>query len=258
MPTAVCSQINRAMATFRGSLPGSFFLSSTLNPATAIPSTSKRRASCAPCARRSGLARSLRWARLLELRRSHLEHPFRKCLAAPIPAPAQIAPPAIRLRPRCGDSAAVPRLGARPVVEPLHPAPPSGGSNNSHRQRGLAGIAFLEAISTRTPHFSTKGATASQPRVEEVEGTCEGWWAGEHTLWESVKKRARSERATQSGAHEFVPPVQGSLAMDVVPRALPRAGMGEAVGLQARRSGFRQRRRDRRGSRALSFRLTGR
>jgi hypothetical protein len=115
-------------------------------------------------------------ARLLEHRRAHLEHPFRKCLAAPIPAPAQIAPPAIRLRPRCGDSAAVPRLGARPVVEPLHPAPPSGGSKNSHRQRGLAGIAFLEAISTRTPHFSTKGATASQPRVEEVEGTCEGRW----------------------------------------------------------------------------------
>ena len=36
-------------------------MSFTLNPATTIPSASKRRASCAPCARRSGLARSLRW-----------------------------------------------------------------------------------------------------------------------------------------------------------------------------------------------------
>ena len=141
---------------------------------------------------------------------------------------------------------------------PNHPLPPASDSFLLLNLTDTTGIAFLEAISTRTPHFSTKGATASQPRVEEVEGTCEGWWAGEPTLWESVKKRARSERATQSGAHEFVPPVQGSLAMDVVPRALPRAGMGEAVGLQARRSGSRQRRRDRRGSRALSFRLTGR
>ena len=89
---------------------------------------------------------------------------------------------------------------------PNHPLPPASDSFLLLNLTDTTGIAFLEAISTRTPHFSTKGATASQPRVEEVEGTCEGWWAGARTLWESVEKRARSERATQSGAHEFVRP----------------------------------------------------
>jgi len=56
IPTVVRSQTTRATATFRGSLPGSFFRSSSVNPPIAMPSAISLRASCSPCACFSRLA----------------------------------------------------------------------------------------------------------------------------------------------------------------------------------------------------------
>jgi hypothetical protein len=99
MSTVVCSQITRASATFRASLPRQPFHVVPAQPSHLHPFSQQPpgflltvRAPFLAC---PGAA----MARLLEHRRAHLEHPVRKPLAAPIPAPAQIAPPAILLRP---------------------------------------------------------------------------------------------------------------------------------------------------------------
>jgi hypothetical protein len=58
-PAMAClpwSAATRATATFRGSLPGSFSKSSSLNPAMAMPSATNLRASCSPRACSSRLA----------------------------------------------------------------------------------------------------------------------------------------------------------------------------------------------------------